>query len=263
MQTFAALAAISLYLSSFAVLLKQVKNQQVQTFRNFFGLFTLAIISHIFSLHFNLFGGQVLHLGLFKVLSLIFCVIAIISLIASLRRLEIENLILILLPFAAMTVAISEWIPIKSDKIVQETGLIIHIVLSIVAYSLITLATLQALLLGAQERQLRQHNFNGLFRYLPPLQTMETLLFDMILVGTILLTLAIGSGFVFLEDMFAQHLSHKTVLSIIAWVLFSTLLWGHYQKGWRGPIVVKWTVVGSISLMLAYFGSKFVLEIVL
>ena len=71
------------------------------------------------------------------------------------------------------------------------------------------------------------------------------------------------TGLVFLENMFAQHLAHKTILSIIAWLVFAILLYGHWYKGWRGRTAVRWTLAGFISLMLAYFGSKFVLEVLL
>ncbi|MCB1717000.1 MAG: cytochrome c biogenesis protein CcsA, partial [Candidatus Competibacteraceae bacterium] len=70
-------------------------------------------------------------------------------------------------------------------------------------------------------------------------------------------------GFLFFVDIFAQHLVHKTILSIIAWLLFGILLWGHRRYGWRGPIAVRWTLGGFIVLMLAYFGSKLVLELIL
>ncbi len=261
MQIFVSMAAIGLYLISFFVLFKQLK-LRTNNHHIFPKLFGIAIICHIVSLHFTVFPQQVLHLGFFKVSSLIFCVIAIISIIANYRRLEIENLIILLLPFAALSVACAQWVT-SIDKTISETHLIIHVVLSIIAYSLMTLAALQALLLGIQETQLRQHQFTGVFRYFPPLQTMETLLFDLITAGTALLTLAILSGFFFLDDMFAQHLVHKTVLSIVAWCLFTVLLFGHHQKGWRGTVAVKWTLLGFAALMLAYFGSKFVLEIIL
>ena len=79
----------------------------------------------------------------------------------------------------------------------------------------------------------------------------------------VLLALAILTGALFLENMFAQHLAHKTILSIIAWLVFAVLLWGKHRLGWRGTTAVRWTVAGFVLLILAYFGSKFVLELVL
>ena len=85
----------------------------------------------------------------------------------------------------------------------------------------------------------------------------------MIGLGFILLTLALITGFMFLQDMFAQRMVHKTILSIVAWLVFSTLLWGRFRSGWRGQKALIWTLVGFVVLMLAYFGSKFVIEVVL
>ena len=92
---------------------------------------------------------------------------------------------------------------------------------------------------------------------------MEILLFDILWIGVLLLSISILSGVIFVTDLFAQHLVHKTVLSIIAWVIFSTLLGGHYAAGWRGPVASRWTLTGCVALMLAYFGSKIVLEMIL
>jgi len=137
------------------------------------------------------------------------------------------------------------------------------IVLSIMAYSLFAIAAVQAILLAIQDHQLRNRRPGGIIRALPPLQTMEDLLMQLILAGFILLTLALLSGFFFLEDIFAQHLVHKTVLSIAAWLVFATLLWGRWKFGWRGRTAIRWTLGGYIALMLAYFGSKLVLELLL
>ena len=92
---------------------------------------------------------------------------------------------------------------------------------------------------------------------------MENLLFDTIVTGFICLSLSLVSGMMFLENMFAQQLAHKTVLSILAWIVFAILLLGRWQLGWRGRTAIRWTLGGFISLMLAYFGSKFVLEVLL
>jgi len=128
---------------------------------------------------------------------------------------------------------------------------------------LFTLAAIQALVLAVQERQIRQRSLGGLMRQLPPLQSMEASLFQLIGSGFLLLTIGLITGFIFLDDIFAQQLAHKTVLSLIAWCVFATLLWGRRQYGWRGQTAIKWTLVGFLFLVLAYFGSKFVLEFIL
>jgi ABC-type uncharacterized transport system permease subunit len=117
--------------------------------------------------------------------------------------------------------------------------------------------------LAVQDNHLRQRQPGGFVRGLPPLQTMESLLFEMIAAGFVLLTFALLSGFAFLQNMFAQHLVHKTVLSTIAWLVFGGLLLGRYRYGWRGRTAITWTLSGFVLLILAYFGSKAVLQLVL
>ena len=92
---------------------------------------------------------------------------------------------------------------------------------------------------------------------------MEGMLFELLWIGLGLLSIAIVSGAVFIDDIFAQSLVHKTVLTILAWLLFATLLWGHYQLGWRSKTAVRLTLAGFVMLMLAFFGSKLVLELIL
>ena len=92
---------------------------------------------------------------------------------------------------------------------------------------------------------------------------MEDLLFKLIPAGFALLTVSLLSGIVFIDDIFAQHLVHKTILSILAWLIFGVLLWGRWRYGWRGSLAVRLTLVGIVLLMLSYFGSKLVLEVIL
>lgn len=88
-------------------------------------------------------------------------------------------------------------------------------------------------------------------------------MFSLIGSGLLFLTLSLASGFVFLENMFAQHLAHKTVLALIAWLVFSTLLLGRIRFGWRGIVAIRWTLAGFATLLLAYLGSKLVIELIL
>ena len=67
----------------------------------------------------------------------------------------------------------------------------------------------------------------------------------------------------FINDIFAQHLVHKTILSIVTWLVFALLLWGRWRYGWRGSLAVRLTLAGIVLLLLAYFGSKLVLEVIL
>ena len=100
---------------------------------------------------------------------------------------------------------------------------------------------------------------------LPPLLSMEKLLFRIIASGFVLLTLTLGSGILFSEALFGKPMSftHKTVFGILSWIIFAALLAGRAHYGWRGRVAMRWTLAGFLSLVLAYIGSKFVLEVLL
>jgi ABC-type uncharacterized transport system permease subunit len=204
-----------------------------------------------------------INLGFFTALSLVSAFITLFTLVSALRH-PIEIIGIAVMPLAALTVSAD--LATTSVHLLppgSPGGLIFHIVSSIIAYSILGLAALHAIVLSVQNRFLHRHQPGGLIRLLPPLKTMETLLFDAIIIGFICLSLSLVSGMIFLENMFAQHLAHKTILSILAWLVFAILLAGRWLAGWRGRTAIRWTLGGFISLMLAYFGSKFVLEVIL
>jgi len=167
---------------------------------------------------------------------------------------------MVIYPLVALSLILKTSLPNEQATTLINPALEWHILLSLAAYSLFTLSALQAIVLAIQEQQLRQRHLAGIIRQLPPLQSMESSLFQLIMTGFIFLTMGLFTGLLFIEDIFAQHLLHKTVLSIIAWCVFATLLWGHRQYGWRGKTAIKWTLIGFSFLVLAYFGSKLVLE---
>lgn len=204
-----------------------------------------------------------MNLGFFNALSVSGWLTAVLLLVAATFR-PMENLGIVLLPFSAATVILALLFP--SERIVAEPRqwpLEIHILIAILAYSILALAAVQAVLLAIQDRRLHNRHPGGFIRGIPPLITMETLLFQLISIGFVLLSLTLISGFLFLDDIFAQRLVHKTVLSIAAWAVFGILLWGRWRFGWRGRTAIRWTLSGFLVLVLAYFGSKLVLELVL
>jgi ABC-type uncharacterized transport system permease subunit len=160
-----------------------------------------------------------------------------------------------------ITVLLAWLFPGHGTVLVSGEGILItHILLSILAYGILTIAAFQAGLLGLQNYQLKHKHPTRFIRTFPPLQTMERLLFQFLLCGELLLTLALITGFVFLDNMFAQDVAHKTLLSCLAWIVFGILLWGRHFRGWRGNNAIRWTLAGFLLLALAYFGSKLVSE---
>jgi len=204
-----------------------------------------------------------LNLSIFSAASLIAWMMALLLLVATLYK-PLENLVVVLLPLAAIALGLERIFP--GHRILAldaPLGLRFHVVLSIVAYSLLTIAALQAIMLAIADKRLHDKRPSIIIDLLPPLQTMEELMFQLIGLGFFILTLGLVSGFMFVEDLLAQHLAHKTILSVGAWLVFAILLWGRRTHGWRGRVAVRYTLSGFIVLMLAFFGSKFVLELIL
>jgi ABC-type uncharacterized transport system permease subunit len=146
----------------------------------------------------------------------------------------------------------------------HSIGLDIHIILSLSAYAILLMATIQAVILWFQNRELKNLQKRRIWvSLLPSYQAMESLLFDMLIAGFALLTIALGFGFFTIENFFGQHLAHKTAFSIISWFIYGSLLIGHYQFGWRGQKAIRFTLMGFFLLALGFIGSKFVLEMIL
>lgn len=224
------------------------------------GVGLLAILLHGIALSHDLFAAPGLNFGLTNAASLVTWLIATLIVLASISM-PLETLSVLVLPSAAFTLLIELIFPsshMVSAEITDE--LKFHIIVAIMAYSMLSIAAIQALVVAFQENHLRNKHPGGIMRILPPLQTMESLLFQMIGIGFVLQTAALATGAFYIEDMFARHMVHKTVLSIIAWLVFGILLWGRYYHGWRGRTAIRWTLTGFIIMFLGYFGSKFVIE---
>ena len=221
-----------------------------------------AVLVHAFVLYPEVFTPGGLNLGFVYAASLIALTSAVLLTVSALFQ-PVGNLGIALFPVAAATIALLLAYPNGELLTGASWQLQVHILCSLLAYSILGLAVFQAILLSIQDRHLRNRQPGGFIRALPPLAVMESLLFQMIATGFALLTLALVTGFLFLEDIFGQQLVHKTTLSMIAWIVFGILLWGRWRFGWRGRTSVRWTIGGFIFLMLAYFGSKFVLELIL
>lgn len=149
--------------------------------------------------------------------------------------------------------------PVSAVRL-SEWQVSVHVLMSLLSAGLLTLAAAQSVALAVQDRLLHLHRATPVGGRMPPLQTMERVLFQLIAVGFVLLSLTLLSGLWFVHDWLAQHLAHKTVLSITAWVIFGTLLWGRWRHGWRGRTAIRWALAGYATLILAYFGSKLILE---
>lgn len=206
--------------------------------------------------------GHGVDLHFFAALSLVGACVAALCLLVNLYK-PVATLGVIVFPLAAILLLVDVYLAPHTQPLPIDWQIKLHVILSLLAFSVLSVAAVLAILLALQDHALRARRFDGLATSLPPLTLTETLMFQMIGVGFVLLTAAILVGFLFVDNLFAQHLIHKTVLSIAAWVVFGALLFGRWRHGWRGQRAVRLTLAGMILLALAFFGSRFVLELVL
>ncbi|MEC9364808.1 MAG: cytochrome C assembly family protein [Sinimarinibacterium flocculans] len=222
-----------------------------------------ALALHAWALSGHVFLGGAITIGINEALSL-FAWQSALLLWALCFREPLRALGTVVYPFAAVAMLLATLLPTPiSDVTVGDWKARTHIVLSLLSAGLLTLAAVHAGVLALQERLLHDHRMTRMTRTLPPLQTMERLLFQLIAIGFLLLSLTLLSGMWFIRDWLAQHLAHKTVLSVTAWLIFAVLLWGRQRHGWRGRTAIRWTLTGYAMLVLAYFGSKLILEQIL
>jgi ABC-type uncharacterized transport system permease subunit len=221
-----------------------------------------AVALHAGLLYQQLLTLDGINFGFFNAVSLLTWLIALLLTLTAFGR-PVENLGIAVFPLAAVAIVLDLAFPSSHVLSPQRNILDVHIIISITAYSILSLAAVQAVLIAIQDKHLHEKHPGGFIRALPPLQTMESLLFQMIGIGFLMQSLSLATGFIYLDDMFAQHLAHKTFFSIIAWLVFGILLWGRWKFGWRGKTAIRWTLGGFVSLLLAYLGSKLVLELLL
>ncbi len=216
---------------------------------------------HLYMLHGTAFNPGLLNFSFFNSLSVTAWFTVVLLLLVSIAR-PVLTLGLVVFPSSAALVACALVFAGKGALSV-EPQLQWHVLISVVAYALLTMAAVQSILVSLQDKRLRAHRPGGLLRALPPLKLMDQVLLQLLIASFLLLTLALITGVVFLDDLFAQRLVHKTALSLLALVLLAVLLIGHFRFGWRGQKAAKMTLGAYIALVLGYFGSKFVKEVLL
>ncbi|HLW04740.1 MAG TPA: cytochrome c biogenesis protein CcsA [Azoarcus sp.] len=225
----------------------------------------IALITHGLALYTAMFAGGGIQFGFGSAVSMMvwlaICFYWIETFYAALHGLHA-----LALPAGVIATLLSLVFPGQHELInVGSVAFRAHFIVSMLAYSLFTLAVLHAMLMTVAERQLHSGRISRAIAQLPPLMTMEALLFRLIGIAFILLTLALGSGVLFSEELFGEpfRANHKTVFASASWLLFGALLFGRSVWGWRGRVALRWTLAGFIALILAYFGSRFVLEVLL
>ena len=212
-------------------------------------------------------GGGGLDLGVANAISLLVWLTVLIYWLAALAYAGLAGMVGLMAPVAAVAVILQALVP--SSHVVTYGGnpaFALHFGIAMLAYSLFFIATVHALVMLAEEKWLHRGVLPPFLRALPPLLEMEALLFRILIAAFVLLTFTLVSGVFFSEQLFGKPFkttSHKMVFAFISWLIFGALLAGHYGRGWRGKKAVRWTLAGFTTLLLAYVGSKVVLELVL
>ena len=229
------------------------------------GAIVAPLLVHAWLIYESLLLAPELRFGFGQALSVMLWLTVLVYWIESLFF-RLEGMQPLVLGLAALCVPLPLAFPgLESRAPTDSLEFRLHLMLGMSAYSLFTVAALHALLMTLLERRLHGGALPAPFSALPPLLTMESLLFRIILAGFVLLTLTLITGFVFSETLFGRPLrfEHKSLFAILSWVIFAALLAGRRFYGWRGRTALRWTLAGFIMLLLAYVGSRFVLEVIL
>jgi ABC-type uncharacterized transport system permease subunit len=222
----------------------------------------VALISHAIILQSLIMPPEGLTLSLGNTASFIGLLLALTALAVAVEP-ALRGLAWGLLLLAALASAMTGWPAVSANGAVLTWQLQAHVLISLFAYGLLAVGAIVAAFALVQDRRLRAGRLSPVNRLFAPLETTERLLYGIAAGGFLSLLLAVFSGFLFVDNLFAQHLAHKTSLSILALVLFGILLCGRWFAGWRGRRAVYLYLWGFAVLGLAYFGSRFVLEQIL
>ncbi|MEZ7911891.1 MAG: cytochrome c biogenesis protein CcsA [Propionivibrio sp.] len=225
----------------------------------------LALLLHGADIYTDMFSSGGMRFSFSIALSLITWLAVLIYLIES-GKSRLESLQPVIMALASLSTLAT--VLFSQTHLIAHTAswaFRLHFMAGMLAYSLFTLAALHAVFMGLAERSLHHARLDGRLSRLPPLLAMEALLFRTIALGFICLTVALGSGVVFSEDIFGRPFpfGHKTIFALLSWLIFAALLLGRKLRGWRGRIALRWTLAGFLALLLAYIGSRFVSEVLL
>jgi len=223
----------------------------------------VALAFHAFGVWREVFVPSDLALNATDTASLVALSVAVIALLGAILRPRFAGASAVLLVLAGVLAAFTDR---GARRFAADHGgweLAAHVMLATLAFAFMTVAAVLAVALALLEKRLRRRQPLGPLAALPPMDSLERSMFQAIGAGFALLSLALFSGFFFVDNLFAQHLLHKTVLACSAWVIFGILLAGRARFGWRGRTAVNWTLGGFALLGLSYFGSKLILENVL
>lgn len=228
-------------------------------------LLPLALALHGAVLLPEMVGDEKLNLDFARAVSLIAWLTGVVYWLASFRAF-LQGLPALIAGFGALAVLLPWLLPGEHHSSHAMQPLFrAHLIVALLAYSLFTVAAMHAAIMAAQEKHLHRAVQTGLFARLPPLMTMERMLFRLVTLGFVLLTVVVASGLMFAGQVHGAvlPLNHMTIFGIVSWLVFGGLLLGRRAWGWRGRRAAHWTLTGFFFLVLAYLGTRFVTEVIL
>lgn len=229
-----------------------------------FSAATIGVVMHMLALSQSLFTADGQNFSLINVSSLVCWLITLSFTITALRT-PILLLLPIIYGFAAITQLLVVLLPsgVQMQHFEQSPWLLLHILIAFITYVILIMATLYSFQVSFISNKLKQKTPLTSGTVLPPLVQAEQLLFRLVTLGTMLLGITLISGAIFSEHFFAVQNLHKNLLSTMAFVGYLILLIGNWRSGWRGRVANLFLVIASLLLTLAYFGSRFVREVLL
>jgi ABC-type uncharacterized transport system permease subunit len=229
-----------------------------------FSAATCGVVLHMLALSQSLFTSDGQNFSLINVSSLV-CWLITLSLTITALRTPILLLLPIVYGFAALVQLLVLMLPsgMQMHHFEQSPWLLSHILIAFITYVILIMATLYSFQVSYISHKLKQKTPLTAGTVLPPLVQAEHLLFRLITLGTLLFGITLISGAMFSEQFFAAQNLHKNVLSLMAFCGYLALLIGNWRAGWRGRIANMLLVSSSLLLTLAYFGSRFVREVLL
>ncbi len=263
MNIFFALTAAALYFAAIFKVVPGITGSNQIPARQVFMFAIVALVFHAGTLIDLILADNGQKLSMLNVASLMSFIITAIT-TSIMFNIRIWILLPVIYGFSAITLITASLLPSAFiTHLDMQADVLLHILLAVFSYATLMIAALYAIQLAWFNHQLKAKKKMVMNPNLPPLMMVERQLFTIILIGQGLLTLSLLTGFIFVDDMITQGKSHKTVLSVMAWGVYSVMLWGHYRQNWRGKRVIWLSITGAFLLTLAYFGSRFVREIII
>ncbi len=263
MEALFVILAVVAYGLAMAVILPGLIQQKGIAAGKAISLAAVGLVAHAYVTGSLIFEGQGQNLSMLNVALLVSFIISC-ALTITIPKTKLWFLLPIAYGFSVLNLFAAMWMPVDFITHLEgRLGVVFHVSMALFSYATLTIAALYALQMTWLDYKLKHKNAAALNPNLPPLLKVERQLFNLIIVGTSLLSITLITGLLFIPDIFASDKGHKIILSFIAWLIYGTLIWGHFKQGWRGNKVTWMTVIGATCLTLGYFGSRFVREVLL